>query len=665
MCGKVSGNLEQIDFDRQADVVYREWQELVESESPGLVARLAVIRTPREPAGYRAVYRCEVAVSGNTALAREPVPNQKTGRIEAKAIIETRGEGGYAVLPGSPNSVHETGRPYLTVQGDLCELPVLTAEEREILLRCARAFDQWEAYVSSRTQANTSTSTRRTKDEQQPGLLPGEDFDRRGPDWAELLEPHGWCISHRCGEKVYWRRPDKDDPGHSATTGHCTGKEGEPLLYVFSSNGYPFEGGKAYGRFRAYALLNHNGDFRAAARELGQRGYGEQRKNAPRPTIGSASDRDGGAPPEDSEGPRGPGRFMVDRLELCPGRPRLTPSGKVSLPVSVRDGAEHVSHFQLTSTLSSHRDPARLLQDHLADGVDRGPEIRKTFGLLLAWGAREAQRPPGEDDAPTVAELLAEKAPPAWGFTHRTERGELWSETRGRSVCRGEFVGSCPSWLIETVGVARDVPRSADGCPVRPDLIRAIQSEMVVLWSDLMERLPEAAAADLGACSEAGRRFREAVVALWTRPETFEVQKVPGGGDTAARASLASRVRRQEREEMRSNAGWHRIAGAFDAWWRGYLTADGEARIALAMRWTLAVQMRTPLPGVHDERSLSDVGRSLGVLDLDPKANQTVPDMTSGGRERLAVLLPDLVDEILSQPMEDIPTDLDQPTEAG
>jgi hypothetical protein len=42
---------------------------------------------------------------------------------------------------------------------------------------------------------------------------------------------------------------------------------------VFSSNAWPFEPQTAYSKFAAYALLEHHGDFRAAARLLALKGY--------------------------------------------------------------------------------------------------------------------------------------------------------------------------------------------------------------------------------------------------------------------------------------------------------------------------------------------------------------------------------------------------------
>ena len=65
-----------------------------------------------------------------------------------------------------------------------------------------------------------------------------------------------------------WRRPGKDSGGHSATfDGH--------VFYVFSSNAAPFESERGYNGFQVYALLEHRGDFTAAARALLDKGYGQ------------------------------------------------------------------------------------------------------------------------------------------------------------------------------------------------------------------------------------------------------------------------------------------------------------------------------------------------------------------------------------------------------
>jgi hypothetical protein len=258
--GKVSGNVELLDFDCDADRVFSDWCELVRAEAPALLAKLNIVRTPRKPAGYHVRYRCSaVTIPGNTKLAEDPAKKGKE-----RTLIETRGEGGYALAPGCPPECHEERAPYRHVAGPgLTNLQDITAAERGALLRCARSFNRTPNPLKK-------TVTGRTGD-----LRPGDDYDRRGPDWSDILA--GWTdVRKLSGGARYWRRPGKDGPGWSATTGVCRGEHDEELLHVFSSNAGPFEDGKSYGKFRAYALLNHNGDVSAAAKELARQGYGGQ-----------------------------------------------------------------------------------------------------------------------------------------------------------------------------------------------------------------------------------------------------------------------------------------------------------------------------------------------------------------------------------------------------
>lgn len=263
--GKVSGHLEIIDFDADAESVYPAWAELVEAEAPGLVARLSIRRTPKP--GFHVGYRCpDVAIPGNMKLAV----------ADGATLIETRGEGGQVLAPGCPPNCHPSGRLYEHHSGPvLSQVPTITASERELLLRCARSFDRSAGLQQQSPRAN-GTSDR-----------PGDEYSRRGPDWSEILEPAGWAEVHRRGSIRYWRRPGKDGPGWSATTGACSTKDGVELLAVFSSNAHPFEGAAAgrqcscYSKFAAYALLRHRGDYAAAAKDLSGQGYGAPRNGKP------------------------------------------------------------------------------------------------------------------------------------------------------------------------------------------------------------------------------------------------------------------------------------------------------------------------------------------------------------------------------------------------
>ncbi len=100
------------------------------------------------------------------------------------------------------------------------------------------------------------------------GHRPGDDFNAQAT-WEEILSPHGWLKIGQHGEVTHWRRPGKN-LGISATTNIA----GTDLFYNFSTNGHPFEAGRAYTKFAACTLLNYDGDFGAAASDLRAKGYG-------------------------------------------------------------------------------------------------------------------------------------------------------------------------------------------------------------------------------------------------------------------------------------------------------------------------------------------------------------------------------------------------------
>jgi len=296
VCGAVSGNVEVVDVDEPALV--RPYIEAVARADTLLAQKLALVETPRRnesgQAGLHIYYRVEGVVSGNTKLAMsepepefdqagEPVLDPQTGKqkMKPRTLIETRGEGGYVLLPGCAPECHPTGNQYKHIDGPGLEsLATLSAGERDTLHNIARMFD--------RSVAETHTEPPTAFSGGNPAEMPGSVFNERAT-WAEILEGHGWtCIGEHGGVKQ-WRRPGKST-GISATTGILS-KQGNELLVVFSTNAHPFEGvnasgrpGVAYSKFAAYAALNHSGDFQAASRRLAELGYGSmpskpERKN--------------------------------------------------------------------------------------------------------------------------------------------------------------------------------------------------------------------------------------------------------------------------------------------------------------------------------------------------------------------------------------------------
>lgn len=245
--GEISGNLETIDHD--APKLFAPWCDLVEDLAPGLLSRLVIRKTQ---SGKRHVaYRCPV-IAGNVKLAMEWTIGGN-GEPKRETLIETRGEGGYTLT--------EPTRGYELLQGKMTALPVITPDERAILLSAARSFNL-------ATEENRPGKTATKKNTKAGGLRPGDDFNERG-EALPILERHGWRVVGQAGEALRLRRPGKDRGGCSATWGYIPNR-----LYVFSTNAYPFEDGKTYNLFAIYAILEHSGDFTAAARELASRGFG-------------------------------------------------------------------------------------------------------------------------------------------------------------------------------------------------------------------------------------------------------------------------------------------------------------------------------------------------------------------------------------------------------
>ena len=241
VAGKVSGNLECIDFDQKAEA-YGAWCAKI---APVVLDSVVVESTPS--GGKHVVYRCETPIEGNLKLAQ----GMRDGK--RKTLIETRGEGGLFLCSPTPG--------YALERGDFEHIPVISQEARQALLSAARELDEPCAQPAPKNATQGLQSAFLTR--------PGDDFNQRG-DIRPLLAAHGWTFgwSKPDGNEL-WTRPGKDArAGHSATL-----KDG--IFYVFSSNAAPFEPGKGYNAFQVYATLAHNGDFTAAAKDLLSQGYGQ------------------------------------------------------------------------------------------------------------------------------------------------------------------------------------------------------------------------------------------------------------------------------------------------------------------------------------------------------------------------------------------------------
>ena len=288
VCGPVSGNLELLDFDCQAEA-YPAWQAAITKQAPGLLERLVIERS--QSGGRHVIYRHDAPPEGNQKLASKAIaapagpltykgktyspPTGETGPWTAKpCTIETRGQGGIFLCAPSPR--------YILEQGRLEEVTTITATERETLLATAKALNELPpespkpAALPADDPKLPPCPPRATPNVAPPAndLRPGDDFNARG-DLPAALVAAGWTLDHADDKQQYWRRPGKAVDWSATFNGDC--------FYVHSSNAQPLEAGKGYSRFNALAFLCYAGDHAAAGRALYQQGFGSpgQRQHQP------------------------------------------------------------------------------------------------------------------------------------------------------------------------------------------------------------------------------------------------------------------------------------------------------------------------------------------------------------------------------------------------
>lgn len=272
IAGKVSRNLLVFDFD-EVGIFEEFWQICVDNEIDQYLIDAPLIQTTSN--GRHLYVRGVNDIGRNTKLAYT---------ADKKVRIETRASGGLAAAPPTTNS---KGLAYKRISGSFAAIPVLDDKLIQTLMAFARLFNEYVppeyVYEPANTMRVPGQQTR-----------PGDDYNDCG-DIRPILERHGWRPSRaRRGTVEMWTRPGKDDHSTSATLGY-----GQPyFFYPFSSNASPFESEKAYTFFAAYAILEHGGDFREAAKDLGEQGFGTAKEQFVRAILTQQREKRGDVPPD-------------------------------------------------------------------------------------------------------------------------------------------------------------------------------------------------------------------------------------------------------------------------------------------------------------------------------------------------------------------------------
>ena len=224
VCGKISGNLLVIDFDQQGKV----FEDYKSKISDALWQRLVIEQSPS--GGYHIFVRSEEPVGGNEALAWE----WDAGTDKWEKLIETRAEGGFIVCSPSPG--------YTMIQGDFGNIPVLQADEIELLLNTARTFDTKPKSETKTISPSPTTSHQK-----------GDSFDWfvKSGEWRNHLvdlTAKGWVFLEEKDRQLFFQTPE-GDRGYGKHDGNI--KDGS--VYIFSRAPAPFEENKGYSICQLFA----------------------------------------------------------------------------------------------------------------------------------------------------------------------------------------------------------------------------------------------------------------------------------------------------------------------------------------------------------------------------------------------------------------------------
>lgn len=237
VCGLISGSLRVIDFDILR--FYLTWQLAVGSLADGLVIQ----RTGG--GGYQAFFRCPNPGT-NEKLAWTPDDTKPDGRAIA---IETRGEGGYAVIAPS---LHPSGAYYELIQGDFAAIPMLSQAHADALSDAARRL--CEAPYTRRQLEAMQVAMSRTSQHAQGlnGQVGAIDAWNKATSIEDALRQAGY--THRVGSR--WSRPG----GTNLSVEVRNNKS-----YHHSSND-PLNDGRWHDAFDLYSYYEHAGNASSAAR---------------------------------------------------------------------------------------------------------------------------------------------------------------------------------------------------------------------------------------------------------------------------------------------------------------------------------------------------------------------------------------------------------------
>ena len=169
------------------------------------------------------------------------------GRLSATRLgpgIDLKTHTGYGVLPPSLHPL--TGQPYIRIEHPVAAPP-----------------DWLIALLRPAPPKITTPKPRRLSQFSGPSIA---DEFCANTSWTDILAPHGWrCIdADPDADGARWLHPTHTSACSATVRNGCLFVWSTSTVFDISEPGYP----KGYTKFRAFAVLEHNGDMSAAARAL-------------------------------------------------------------------------------------------------------------------------------------------------------------------------------------------------------------------------------------------------------------------------------------------------------------------------------------------------------------------------------------------------------------
>lgn len=217
LTGRASGGIELLEFEGRAvaEGTYDEFcDRLIDAGMDEIWEQITSgYSAVSGGGGYHFMFRVDGDCLPNTKLAQRPAtpeeldakPTERT-----KTLIETRGQGGFVIVPPSNGKVHPHGGAWKLTNGSFSKIVTITTAQRDALYAIAESFDE---------VASLATTYHQLPGERAGSAAELQDWVAERIGVAALLEENDWTPERpRRDGQQYWTRPGKDPrEGHSGS----------------------------------------------------------------------------------------------------------------------------------------------------------------------------------------------------------------------------------------------------------------------------------------------------------------------------------------------------------------------------------------------------------------------------------------------------------------